>query len=99
MPGKILFSVVSIGLTTLEGPKVKKHLPGTSRLSIVRAKFLQPMPRRAKLVFVNSTSQKHFCLKGETEIVVFKLSHVRMSNFLQYYIGKFSQRLKKVTMK
>ena len=47
------------------------------------------MPRRAKLVFV----------KGETEIVVFKLSHVRMSNFLQYYIGKFSQRLKKVTMK
>ena len=89
MSGKILFSVVSIGLTTLEGPKVKKHLPGTSRLSIVRKKILQPMPRRAKLVFV----------KGETEIVVFKLSHVRMSNFLQYYIGKFSQRLKKVTMK
>ena len=40
MSGKILFSVVSIGLTTLEGPKVKKHLlPGTSRLSIVRTKF------------------------------------------------------------
>ena len=39
MSGKILFSVVSIGLTTLEGPKVKKHLPGTSRLSIVRTNF------------------------------------------------------------
>ena len=39
MSGKILFSVVSIGLTTLEGPKVKKYLPVTSRLSIVRTKF------------------------------------------------------------
>ena len=39
MSGKILFSVVSIGLTNLEGRKVKKHLPGISRLSTVRTKF------------------------------------------------------------
>ena len=94
MSGKILFSAVSIGLTTLEGPKVKKHLPGTSGLSIVRKKILQPMPRRTKLVFVNSTSQKHFCLKGETEIV-FKLSHVRISNVLQYYVPSSASASKK----
>ena len=52
------------------------------------------MPRRTKLVFVNLTSQKHFCLKGRTEIV-FKLSYVRITNVLQYYVSKFSQRLKK----
>ena len=60
--------------------------------------ILQPMPRRTKLVFVNLTSQKHFCLKGRTEIV-FKLSYVRITNVLQYYVSKFSQGLKKGIMK
>ena len=85
MSGKILFSVVSIGLTTLEGPKVKKHLPGTSRLSIVRKKFYS----------LCREEQNWSLLRGKLKLLFSNLVMLEWAIFCNIILASSASALKK----
>ena len=95
MSGKILFSVVSIGLTTLEGPKVKKHLPGTSRLSIVRTKFYSLCREEQNWSLLIQPVRNIFAWRGKLKLLFSNLVMLEWAIFCNIILASSASALKK----
>ena len=65
---EILFSLVSTGWTTLEGPKVKKRLLGASRISIVGTKFYSLCREERNWSLLIQPVKKIFTWRGELKL-------------------------------